>query len=482
MAVEAAISWLPWFQMVARHPAKRKRVSGGRGILKTTHGVQWLTMGTIEHPRPGVGLCTMNTYRQAKRVAWPEVNGWMENLAMGIRSDGRKCKPLRLKVSENATELSVRLVGGGPRELRFIGMDNYDDSRGIHPVKNLNDEVAKSKLQGFTDVIEPANANHDADELDITTPRKGWWKHRFDEGWPGSAMKEADAMSWKIRADEVGMISRQKLEHFRARMSPALYAQEWEGEFTSAEGPIFPEFIAKPWTNDRPEGHLVAPGLARQQMKEGGHLIGALDWARVGRAVMLWIWVTRRGGVIVLDEMVVSNVHPAQMVTQMRARAKDHYPVPTVTILDAQCWATGDLGHSTAQLFQSAGLRVTKADKRFDPSIQKIRQLMTIEMNDAFPSFAIVNGTCPNLVDELDILQEEDVKSAGGGFRDKVDCDCTDALRYGIMAVRESPPAEMVSRPRGPLPGNPFRQGPHVDRITGFDRVTGNPIWEGVDG
>ena len=458
------VEWLPWFQEVARHPARHKYISGGRGILKTTHAVQWLVIETLRAKWQGQGVFTAPTRVEAKRLAWKPLNQFLESL------------PQKIKIGENATDMTVELIDG--KSIALFGMKEFESLRGPHPVALANDEVAKSPQRGFIEVLDPAMASHMGPTLDITTPRRGWWQKRWLEGWgPG---RELDSMSWKIKAADVGMISPEELAKFKKRMSPDLFAQEWEGEFTNAQGPVFPQFVDQMW--DR--GHLMPPGMVRQEMERGGYLLGALDWAFSGTAVWLWIWVTRTGGMIVLDELDCSHKTPAQMVTMAVSRRK----LPPLTVLDSRCWGLERDGRSVAEDFQRHGRKYgaafVKADKRFPDSIVKLNDLMTMDEDATkFPSFAIQADKAPLLRAQLNDLQEEDVRVGGGGFRDGAACDSADAVRYGAMALlsghsrpsREHVDPEVARTRLKPL----TRADVEEDEIIGWDDNSGVPIFKG---
>ena len=397
---------------------------------------------------------------QIKRAVWNEWNTWLE------------MQPQKIKTGENGTDLTIRLIDG--KWLSLVGLDKYDRTRGFHPVAAVHDEVAKAKRLAFEEVVTPALRSHKGPELDITTPRGGWWKERWEEGLNP---KFPDIASWKIRADEVGMISEEDLAEARATMSPAMYAQEYEAEFTNATGPIFPEFVQQAW----PLGHLVPPGLIRAEMAKGGYPLGAVDWAFEGTAVLQWLWVTRAGGLIVLDEMTCTKKTPAAMMTMAKARRK----LPGVIYVDYRCWGKERDGRSVADDFKRAvrGLNVAivQADKRFDESIVKLADLMTITGDEEFPKFAIESGKAPLLQRQLRELSEEDVKPHGGGFKDSVECDCADAIRYGAMAAKPGRgPIVVDTTEKGPLWGKMPRNRAGLDTLTGFDALTGEPLFGSV--
>lgn len=458
------LSLLPWSNAVLanwQYGAREQRVSGGRGILKTTAGFQLLTVWTLAAKRQGTGYYLGPYHNQVKKSVWHEANLWLES------------QPERIKLKDNATDLTVDLVDG--KRLAFIGMDKYQGNRGIHPLAVVADEVSRIKRAAFDEVVIPAQRNHRGPCLDITTPTgSNWWKARWEEG---EDPKETEIASWKIKAADVGMVSAADLAKERARMSPELYAQEWEGEFTTASGPVFQQFINKRWSL----GHFLTPAQARQVQREGGYQTGAMDWAYTGTAVLLWLWVTKRGGVIVLDELTCSKKTPAQMMTLARARRA----LPPAIWLDTACWSTTSDGISVGSIARgmqtAAGPRVAirQADKRFPESLNKINELMTITGDEAWPQFGIVEGAAPNLVTQLQEIQEEDVKPRGGGFRESVPCDSVDALRYGVMAARAGVTGGIVvdDRPEGPLARRLGRRGEEGDDIVGWDPVTGTPEW-----
>lgn len=454
----------PWAKQVlyrTQAGARKNRVSGGRGILKTHCGMQMLTLWTLASPRQGMGVFTCPFRNQLKQSVWESVNVWLED------------QPSKIKMGENATDLTIKLVDG--KSLGFIGLDKYEHHRGIHPLATVNDEVSRSKKVALMEVMGPASLSHKGPELDITTPAgHNWWESRWAEGLG----PDPETLCWQIRAEDVGMISKADLLAERRRLTAEMYAQEWEGEFTgSAGGPEFPAYIEKVW----PGGHLLPPGLVREEQRRGGYLLGALDWAYTGTAVLLWLWVTKAGGVIVLDELAVTHRTPAEMMTQAKARPLG---VPPRIVLDYECWGLRSEPKSIADSFRHAAPRTMfkKSDKRFPDSINRIREMMTMEGEEVPPKFTIEVGKAPVLRAEILNLQEEDEKLAGGGFKEGIACDATDALRYGVMEARGGiGPIEVVSATKGPLWDQVRARVTSSEEILGFDPLTGRPKWGGAN-
>ena len=419
-----------------------------------------LTLWTLASPRQGMGVFTGPFRNQLKQSVWEEWNNWLER------------QPTKLKIGENATDLTIRLVDG--KVLGLIGLDKYEHHRGIHPLAIVNDEVSRAKKVAFNEVLGPASLSHKGPELDITTPGgHNWWESRWAEGMG----PDPETACWKIRSEDVGMVSKADLLAERRRLTAEMYAQEWEGEFTgTAGGPEFPAYIEKVW----PGGHLIPPGLVREEQRRGGYLLGCLDWAYAGTAVLLWLWVTKSGGVIVVDELAVSHLTPAQMMTQAKARPLG---IPPRIVLDYECWSPESDGKSVADSFRRAAPRTMfkKSDKRFPDSINRIREMMTMDGETDIPKFCIEVGKAPVLRAELLNLQEEDEKLTGGGFKDTVQCDATDALRYGIMEARGGiSPIVIDSRPKGPLWDVRPNRTATGDEILSFDPLTGRPKWGGA--
>lgn len=465
------VDWLDWFLMVYQHPARNKYVSGGRGIQKTTHGIEWLVAETLDHKWQGTGIITAPTRVESKRLHWRHLIRFMNN------------QPIQIMKSANATDMTVELIDG--KSIALFGMKEFESLRGIHPIACFNDEVAKSPMRGFQEVLDIALTNHKAKTLDCTTPRRGWWQARWAEGW-GPKRKEGK-MSWKIPQWDIGTVDPADLEEQRRTMSPELFAQEWGAEFTSATGLVFPQFVNKEWSQG---GHLMPPGLIRQEMERGGYPMGALDWGySKSNAVLLWLWITKNGGVIVLDELVCRQKTPAQMIQAAAAKRK----LPPRIMLDSQCWSISQItghadGRSIAEGFQRAGRKYgaafMQADKRFPPSLVRINEIMTMdEDTEKFPNFAIEIGKAPQLCVELGALQEEHIRAGGGGFRDNIDCDAADAFRYGVMGARGGvtvKSSHYVDPEVARLRLKPVtRADVEEDEIIGWDDNSGVPIFKG---
>lgn len=375
-------------------------------------------------------------------------------------------QPVRLKVGDgNATDLVVPIIGG--KYIRIVGMDKYDILRSGGPIAVANDEKAYSAPQGFTDVIDPAIADKQSPTLDVSTPRgRTHFYQSFLEGWGEHRLE--DTMSWKIRTEDVGTVPKSELAKYKPggskQMTPEFYAQEWEGDFLGYEGLVFPEFIGRAW----PAGHLM-PWSQFQGLKKGSFIYGSLDWGFSDETVLLWWAKTPQNQVIVFDELCVKNRTPAQVVALARSKA----PLPGIVYADPACWQSHDGTRTVGDQFLQAGLRVVRADHRFQPSIEHIRTMMTIIRQDVQPQFMIVEGSAPKLVENMSLLEDNDLQPGGGGFKNHADCHAADSARYGAMTVYAGARAPQAEKK--PTYGPLYRPRNDEDGVR-YHPVSGRPL------
>jgi hypothetical protein len=446
--------------MVFHAPERHQRVSGGRGIWKTDLAWKFALVETLKS-RMREGWYTAPTQRWAKRIIWDWLNSELEKL------------PVKIKVGENAQDLVIRLIGG--KLLRLVGMDKYESNRGGHPGVVVNDEKSYAAPEGFVSVVNPAIANARARTLDVFTPRGRNHAHRdWLEGWPGT--KVPDTRSWKIKTEWCGTISQAEIDQYRPGgtkpMAPELFGQEWEGEFSTMEGLVFPEFVNRLW----PAGHIL-PAEMWYETRRGTTHFCSIDYGFGDLAVIHWWAKTPANRLILYDEYAVKNFTPEAFLESAYRQRR----FPNMIWADPTLWqrqkdgreSVGDQFIMALRDMKLTNVAVTPADNRFPPSIGHVRTMMRFEDGgDDMPQFMILQGTCPQAVDDLSSLEDTDVKPTGG-FREGVSCHAADSVRYGAMTVYlgASAPLERPQSPRGPLADSVALGGeaePQLDPLSGM--------------
>lgn len=457
---------IDWQWTVQVHPARTKNVNGGRGIWKTRYVMPWLTAEVMASKYTGEGWHTFPNYAQAKRSAWEDWNTFLEE------------QPTRIKLSENSTDLLIRLIN--KKAIRLVGMDNYQDLRSGHPIAVGNDERAYAKAQGYVEVVDPAGANKQAKVLNVTTPRgNNHWRRTYNLGVPGPN-QVPDTMSWTFTQPEVGTISVAELARYQPggdlEMSPDLYRQEWLAEFLEYEGLVFPEWISKVW----PEGHFMSQA-EWMQVRGSCYHFGSMDWGFADKTVLLWLAKTPQGRLIAYKELSINNRTPAQIVAMARAQCVEPDKLPQIVYLDPSAWSRESDGKSVAEKFMLAGLRCLKADNRFQAGVEHLRTMMAMERLDTQPFFMIVQGTCPETSGDFALLDDLQLAPAGGGFKKHAKCHGADAARYGAMSMYTRGrhiPQEAAAPKRGPayLPWLQSEEGRDQPQEPELNPLTGTPI------
>ncbi len=448
-------------KQVERHPARHKRVSGGRRIRKTEFGMMWLLKRILTSPYRGEGWYTAPTFRWAKRIVWNRLNEFLEK------------QPVKVKVGENATDLIIRLVDN--KFIVLVGMDKYDSLRGGGPIAVLNDEKPYSHPKGFREVIDLAISDKRSPTLDLGTPRgRNHWYQDWLEG--DGPDRDPETMSWQFKTADIGTVPPEELARYQPggirAMTKDLYQQEWEGEFLGYVGLLFPEFVNRDW----PSGNIISPGEFHAIAHKCWHF-GSIDWGFADEAVLHWWAKTPENGLILYGEVVISNRTPRAFVQY----AKMHRRLPQIAFGDPSIFnKPQDGGTSVGDQLIQAGLRVTRADNRFQPSITHLRTLCELRDVDVFPRLAIVAGRAPRAVNNLCLLQTEDVSDTGGGFKKDVDCHAADSMRYGAMTIytgeHDNGPQEIVPAAHGIPPSKRNKSfGLDMDEPQ-YDSDTGWPI------
>jgi hypothetical protein len=103
-------------------------------------------------------------------------------------------------------------------------------------------EAARLKHRTWDQYIRPALADRRGDALLTSTPRGfNWFFDFFNRGQPG-ALHEKGWESWQIPSRENPLLSEEEIAEAKRNSTPEAFGQEWEAQFISYGGLVFPEF------------------------------------------------------------------------------------------------------------------------------------------------------------------------------------------------------------------------------------------------
>ena len=197
------------FKVLIWHRRARKSTTAINEIVKQAH------------IRPGVYWHIFPTYTEAKNSIWRDKNMLFGNI------------PAQLIEKTNESELVVTFKNGSIYQL--IGADNADILRGAGPYGMVLDEYDSMKDDVWP-IVEPIIRANGGWCWFIGTP-KG--KLKLFEMYQRGQVPDEEWKSWRLRADESGIISKEQLEKSRQTMSAALFNQEWMCDFLETEGSVF---------------------------------------------------------------------------------------------------------------------------------------------------------------------------------------------------------------------------------------------------
>lgn len=133
-----------------------------------------------------------------------------------------------LRVSSNATELSVTLPNGA--RIRLYGADSPDALRGIYLDGVVLDEYADMRPRVWGEIIRPLLADRRGWAVFIGTP-KG--HNAFYEIWKTSRAS-AEWLCLTLRAEDTNILAADELADARKGMTEDQYAQEFNCSFEAA--------------------------------------------------------------------------------------------------------------------------------------------------------------------------------------------------------------------------------------------------------
>lgn len=435
--------------------AEHKRfnvVNCGRRWGKTLMGIDRLVISAV----------------QGNRVAWfaPTYRMMLEPW-QAVRD---LLQPIATRISEQ--EKRIELSNGG--SVSMWSLENPDVVRGGKYKLVIIDEASmiRDLQDAWERVIRPTLVDLAGDAWFLSTPRgPNYFRELFDRGQ--DAQRE-DWASWRMPTSTNPFIPPEEIASAKADLPAAVYAQEFEADFSALTDVAFPEF-------DR-RRHVIPTDY---EMIARWRRIASHDWGYASPGHHLWGAVDPAGGVVIYREWQFRGLDPAEIAQGILFRQGDEQPItwadPAVwqerrhADLTAEQVATlaqaGRLQLSKFEQYQQAGLHVQPANNQRIAGKQRIHTLLRdrpegpsaptmtrtseglliplpVEAVRLGVPYLRIMDCCPILIDCLANIQTdpdrpEDVRTAylpTDSLRD----DPVDALRYMLMGI----PTQATEAPR----------------------------------
>jgi hypothetical protein len=243
---------------------------------------------------------------------------------------------------------------------------------------------------------------------------------------PRDARYFSKIATWK---DSPELVDPEEVEDAKRDTDPATFAREWECDFDSAGGLVFPTFDPKFHVREPPSNvrfNRYALGVDHGWEHPGAFIFVGISGH--GRDEVAWV----------LDEEVASQ----RENEKWDAIARDRFS-------GIRAWADPSRPDRISSL-RRAGLNIQAADNSVEPGIQTIANLMFIRREDSDEygysenawARLYVSPRCENLIAELGTYKRKADPNRPGKFLDevvKVGDDCCDALRYALIGEFGAP-------------------------------------------
>lgn len=168
---------------------------------------------------------TMDLAEKEFRVAWRLI------VDKGLIPVRRKSERELFIACENGTFIECRSEEN-PDQLIGEGLDLV-----------VMAEAARLKHRTWDQYIRPALADRRGDALLTSTPRGfNWFYDFYNRGQLGHPSYEPGWESWKFPSKVNPLLDEKEIEEARRTSTPEAFSQEWEANFISYGGLVFPEF------------------------------------------------------------------------------------------------------------------------------------------------------------------------------------------------------------------------------------------------
>lgn len=407
-------------------PHKRKLLFWGRQVGKTYWSIQHAWINAAQ--RQGRYFVVFRTYKQAKDVVWKQYLSLI---------------PKELRQKTNDTELSVtfpylkgkmKMPWGEeieiqhddnkpPSSIQLLGSDEADSHRGMYAHGIIFDEYAKQNPDNWSQVYEPMFSTTDGWAVFMSTPLG--YNHWYDMVEYASSHPDSWFYSEATWRDNPA-VTRHFIENARdeAKEKGTLnfFLQEYELEFRSVEGSVFPDFDRKV--------HVVNP----DKIPQNGTIYIGIDFGWDAPTAVIFMLVDYEGKWWVFDEIYVRQTLISSLIPIIKSKLADK----RLTL------AVGDSAQAEhiAQI-QTAGIPIIPVKKIKDSiplginliaeKIKPRQQLSGIPQPNLF-----ISSHCKNFIREMEQYRYPEKRELRNYSELPIDEDNhgPDALRYIALQLR----------------------------------------------
>jgi hypothetical protein len=212
------------------HPGTVIVLAMGRGTGKTFIGIVMILVLALRYPGIHIGLL-MPSLKQARAVFWPQLIAFFTS------------QSFKTIVKFNKTELTAEFSNGS--RLTTWGAENAHSIRGQRFGAVIEDECDDIDPSTETAVVQPtfSRSGRNAIWVKTGTPRRGRYGILYRDFELGRKKFETESLryrSFKFKSSESPQVDQAWLASIKAITDPAVYAREYECDFDSGEGLVYP--------------------------------------------------------------------------------------------------------------------------------------------------------------------------------------------------------------------------------------------------
>lgn len=436
----------------------RLAMFAGRRGGKTAAGGLGAAELVLHKDKPGSRVwCAAPTYQDLHDVVIPAVLRWIP----------------KSKIVKPFTQEHKEIVLVEDRVIAFRSFDDPDKARGPGLDGLWIDEAAKIARKAH-DTALPAVADKKGQVFLTTTPKSFDWCYR--QYWVKALEGVEGYWACKYRSIEAPHLDQAEVEQQRLELDPLFFKQEWEADFVSFTGAIYPK-VHDCIVRQEPDKALEDDWIRRNLFPEWPRInpdrlcIVACDPGADHPFAGVIIVACERG-LVVVGEYFERNKSAGEHATALRALTHRHNPSMP---LEPRQWGIDKSQRQMMIELAAHGLYTTPAENDVVAGIERVKSWM------ACGRLFLLERYCPRLCEHLSSYQwAENTDNQGGARREKVkkiDDDLPDALRYALMLWPELP------KPAEAEPGRDLRTVPEGTRwaIERMREVEGNIKKRGND-
>jgi len=263
-----------------------KVVAAGRRSGKTERAKRHVIASAFG--TPGLYFLAAPTYGQVKKIYWDDLKKFIRPQFIAGKSE---------------SDLVMSLVGGS--EIHLIGLDKPSRFEGIPWAGGNVDEIADVKAAAIDENIMPALDTPGLDAWCMFTGVPDGLNHFYDL----AEYAKGPDKDWKFYSwPSSDILDPKVIEAAKRRMSPKLFAQEYEASFETASGRIYEDYA----TDGNATGEGFIPGEIRW--------CHDFNFFPMSSAIIQ----TRGGADYVVDEIILDHATPRHAALEFVERYKDH--------------------------------------------------------------------------------------------------------------------------------------------------------------